>query len=330
MIAVFCTIAAAIGTISCSTEPVSIHQKVESPKSISVLYAGSMTKVMEDEIRPDYDKQTGEKFEGEGKGSNALAQMIQSGLSNPDVFISASPNVNTKLLMGNANHALEKWFITIASDQLVIAYSPKSRYKAKFDEAKAGTVPWYEVLETKGVRFGRTDPELDPKGVNTLFMFELAEKYYHKPHLSQTILGSARNTSQVFPEESLVAELETGQTDAVIAYRHEAVEWGMPYISLPDAINLGSEKYANVYKQTSYTQENGKVVKGSPIVFTATILEHAPNPQGAAMFLQYLASGNGAKLLKTDGFSQVPIQLYGSKNDVPKGILPIIQGTYQN
>jgi molybdate/tungstate transport system substrate-binding protein len=314
------------GLAGCSQGQMGQYGKNATDKQVSVLYAGSMTKIMEDKIKPDFDKRTNAQFEGEGKGSDALAQMIKSGLSNPDVFISASPDVNTSFLMGNENHNLENWYITLASDQLVIAYSPKSRFKADFEAAKMGSKPWYEVLQLNGLHFGRTDPELDPKGVNTLFMFQLAQNYYHKPGLSQSILKSAENTDQVFPEETLVTELESGQTDAIIVYKHEAVEWGMPYISLPDEINLGSEKYAKNYQEATYTQKNGQIVKGSPILFTATILNHAKNPEGAATFLQYLESGNGAKLLLADGFTKVPISLYGKIQDVPTSLAAAIKG----
>jgi molybdate/tungstate transport system substrate-binding protein len=32
--------------------------------------------------------------------------------------------------------------------------------------------------------------------------------------------------------------METGEADAVIAYKHEAIERGFPFISLPPQINL--------------------------------------------------------------------------------------------
>src|SRR5579875_2779918 len=59
---------------------------------LSVLYAGSMTHVMENEIRPAANAALHIDFQGEGAGSAELAHMITAKVANPDVFISASPS----------------------------------------------------------------------------------------------------------------------------------------------------------------------------------------------------------------------------------------------
>jgi molybdate/tungstate transport system substrate-binding protein len=293
-------------------------------QKLSVLYAGSMTNVMEQKIRPDVRKKYGIDMQGEGKGSSALAQMIRSGIARPDVFISASPAVNDNLLMGPKNHNLVKWYLEFARDQLVIAYSPKSRFKSQLEQAAAGRTPWYRVLETPGFRFGRTDPALDPKGAYTILMFELASRYYHQPDLRQTILKSDDNPHQVFPEESLLAQLTSGQMDAIIAYKHEAVEWGVPYITLPAAINLGDPKYAKTYAQATYRPKNGALQQGAPIVFTITIPRTAHDEAAAERFVEYMVSGAGHDLLLKDGFSPIQTQLVGSASAVPKTLRKLV------
>jgi len=144
---------------------------------VSVLYAGSLVAVNERALGPAFQQATGYTYQGEGHGSVAAARMIKDRLRSPDIFISADPTVNAKELMGPKNRDLVVWYLTFASSSLVIAYHPKSRFRDGFEQARAGKLPWYEVLARPGVKLGRTDPNLDPKGYRTLFLFELAERW---------------------------------------------------------------------------------------------------------------------------------------------------------
>ena len=107
----------------------------------------------------------------------------------------------------------------------------------------------YKVLEEKGFKFRRTDPELDPKGYYTVIVAKLANIYYNDSTLKNKILGADRNPEQVFPEEVLRSILDSGQIDAIAAYKHEAVSRGIPYITLAPQINLGDSKYSDFYNQ---------------------------------------------------------------------------------
>ncbi|GMA56450.1 molybdate/tungstate transport system substrate-binding protein [Alicyclobacillus sacchari] len=293
---------------------------------LSVLYAGSMTHVMENDIRPAVNTTLHINLQGEGAGSAELAHMITGKVADPDVFISASPSVDTNDLMGNANGNAIRWYLTLASDQLVIAYSPHSRFRSKFQEAAQNKLPWYQVLATPGLRLGRTDPNLDPKGADTIVMMKLAEKLYHQPNLEQTLLGNDENPKQVYPEEDLIAQLTSGQMDAVIAYKHEAIEWHVPYISLPSAINLGDPADAQAYAKVAWQPKHGKPIIGAPILFTITIPNRAPHPAAAATFVRYMIHGQGHTMLMRDGFTATKIEVGGDEAAVPQSLLSTIQG----
>jgi len=71
--------------------------------------------------------------------------------------------------MGASNGDWVNWYISFAQSPLVIGYSPSSRFAAEFK-----TKPWYQVLMEPGVRIGRTDPKLDPKGALTLQLMQQA------------------------------------------------------------------------------------------------------------------------------------------------------------
>ena len=141
---------------------------------------------------------------------------------------------------------------------MVIAYSPNSHFRVDLDKAKRGEIPWYHVLSEPGFKFGRTNPELDPKGYYMIILAKLSNLYYHDPTIEQKILGDDRNPKQLFPEETLRTTLETGQLDAIAAYKHEAISRGLQYITLPPQINLADPTYSDFYKRGSYTLHTGQ------------------------------------------------------------------------
>src|SRR6185503_4154742 len=232
-------------------------------RSVSVLYAGSLATVMENGLGPAFAKATGYEYQGEAQGSLGAARMIRDGLRRPDVFISADPSVNERVLMGSSNNNLVTWFLTLASSQLVLAYNPNSKFADKFQAAETGSVQWYDVLKTPGLRFGRGDPRTDPKGYRTLFLFDLAGKHYKRPELPG-LLGDPINPDQVFPESVLLARVQSGQFDAGIFYKHEVVAHKLPFTSFPPEISLGDPKLSAFYSQADYTTPSGEHLKGAP------------------------------------------------------------------
>src|ERR1700693_3025261 len=71
------------------------------------------------------------------------------------------------------------WYVAFAQSPLVIGYSPSSRFAAELQSK-----PWYEVMQEPGVRIGRTDPKLDPKGALTVQLLAQAEQVYKLPGLA--------------------------------------------------------------------------------------------------------------------------------------------------
>ncbi len=295
-------------------------------RSVSVLYAGSLATVMENGLGPAFSKASGTEYQGEAQGSLGAARMIRDGLRRPDVFISADPTVNEKVLMGSNNQNLVTWFLTLASSQLVLAYSPNSKFADKFRAAEAGSVPWYEVLKTPGLRFGRGDPRTDPKGYRTLFLFELAGKHYQQPGLPG-LLGDAINPDQVFPETVLLARVQSGQFDAGIFYKHEVVAHKLPFVTFPPEINLGDPKFSAQYAQSSYTIPSGERVTGAPILFTITIPKTVQHPATAAALVRFLLSSD--ELLKSFGLGSIEHRIAGDSNEVPAELRSLTSGRYE-
>lgn len=264
-----------------------------SAGDVNVLYAGSLVNLMERDVGPAFNKSTGDRFRGYAGGSVALANQIKGKLRRGDVFISADPKVNYAL-MGATNGDWVKWYIAFAHSPLVIGYSASSKFAADLK-----TKPWYQVLMEPGIKIGRTDPKLDPKGTLTLTLMKQAETFYKSSGLAAKVLGVPNNPAQVLPEEALVGQLQSGQLDLGFFYSTETADAKIPALSLPPEITPKA-------------------------VYTVTILRDAPNSSGAKRFVAFLLGGDARKLLKEHGLTLQKLAVAGDANAVPPDIKAIV------
>jgi molybdate/tungstate transport system substrate-binding protein len=272
---------------------------------LTVAYAGSMAAVMNKGLGPAFDASHATTFQGIGQGSYGLARLIAAGQMRADVFVAITPGpiriVQEAGLMGAA--------VPVASTRMVIAYSPKSRFAGDFAAAGEGGAPWYKVLERDGLRFGRTDPATDPQGRNIVLTMQLAQRYYKQPDLVAQILGPIDNPRQIFAEPSLLTRLESGQLDATSGYLSAVVSHHLPYITLPDEIDLGNPAMTDTwYSHAGFTLATGDgrtgTVKVQPLVFYAGVLRNAAHPEQAAQFVAFLQSAAGQQLLADYGYGK--------------------------
>jgi molybdate/tungstate transport system substrate-binding protein len=296
-------------------------------RSVSVLYAGSLATVMENGVGPAFSRATGYQYKGEAHGSLGAARLIRDRLRRPDVFISADPAVNESVLMGNRNGSFVTWYVILTSSELVLAYNPKSPIAADFAAAAAGKASWYEVIARPGVRFGRGDPTIDPKGYRTLFLFTLAADHYRRPEILR-LLGEPLNPAQVMPETALLARLESGQLDAGIFYRHEIVPRKLPYLRFPPEINLGDPRFAALYARATYTTPEAEQVHGAPILFTVTIPRTVSDRAAAEAFVRFLLTS--PKLLQGFGFGIVDHHVGGDGTQIAKDLRALCSGAYKS
>jgi molybdate/tungstate transport system substrate-binding protein len=271
---------------------------------IRVGYAGSMGVVMDRFIGPAFAKANNVEFQGIGQGAYGLARQLEGRLLQADVFVSITAGpIDILKRAGMIGLA-----VPVASTQMVVAYSAKSKFVPDFEAATQGKKNWYQVLQTSGLRFGRTDPATDPQGQNIIFTMLLAENFYKQTGLADRILGGYQNPQQIFTEPSLLSRLEAGQIDASSGYLSATRSHHLPFIQLPDEINLSNPAmeaawYKNV--QFSITLPGGKVatLNTQPLVFYATVLKDSKQPLLAEKFVQFLQSPEGQKLLEDNGYS---------------------------
>lgn len=294
-----------------------------SGSTVNVFYAGSLVNVNENLIGPAFSSGTEYTYQGKSAGSLAIANQIKDKIAYPDVVEFADPTVN-KTLMGSVNGNLVSWYLTFARSELVIGFDPKSRYAPAFRAVQKHKLPWYRALEQRGLRFGRTDPNLDPKGYRAIFMARLAQKVYRLKDFKQRLLGSDTNSDQTFPEEVLVARLLTGQINAGVFYLSEARDLGMPFIRLPGKINLGDAKYRKLYATQRFTTSMGVTVRGAPIQYTITIPSTVKNPEGAQAFVRFVLSSRTRAVSAAHGLLPLKTTVTGDRSAVPAALTRLI------
>src|SRR6185503_18609137 len=98
----------------------------------------------------------------------------------PDVVAVADYGVIAKLLLPQ----YASWYVTFASNAMVLAYTERSSGAAGITGEN-----WWRVLLRKDVRWGSSDPNLDPNGYRALMVAQLAEAHYRQPSLAAR-LGS--------------------------------------------------------------------------------------------------------------------------------------------
>jgi molybdate/tungstate transport system substrate-binding protein len=287
----------------------------------NVAYASSLEYLNENVVKPAFTAATGYGFSGTGNASGTLEQFIASGEIKPNVFESVGGDNITPLEPKFTN-----WYVQYAGTSMVVAYNPKSKYASEFKAYADGSKPlstlFSTLLQTPGLKLGRTDPNTDPQGRDFIYMLQLAQKYYHLPSDTVSkILGTTdwgtSNSSQIYAESSLDSTLQSGQLDASSAFVTQAKELGLAYIPLPVQINLGDAALASTYKSASVTIKTGTKT-GSPQVIDITIVG-TPTPAAEA-FVKYTLSPTGLAQYKAGGFTVLTPTLFGSKSDVPASV----------
>jgi molybdate/tungstate transport system substrate-binding protein len=175
----------------------------------------------------------------------------------------------------------------VAHTEMVIAYSPRSRFAAKLQAAAEGKARWWEALQEPGLRFGRTDPVTDPQGRNIIFTMLLAATLYKQSGLAEKILGPVINQQQIFTEPTVQARLQSGELDAASAYKTQPGPFNLPFIALPKEVNLGGQNVHTSHPEISLSV-NGKTYQPEPLIFYAAVLNDAPNAKAAAAFVDWL------------------------------------------
>jgi len=233
-------------------------------------------------------------------GSVKMVKQVTDLHQQADIVAVADYNVIPKYLFAAKDGTkYADWYAGFATNAVTFVYTPKSRGAAQISPQN-----WYRILAQPGVQIGRSNPDTDPSGYQTLQTLALAETYYKQPGLAAAILANAPRTNMRDTETELIAALESGQIDYLAIYRSDARQHKFKYLELPPQIDLSDARYAASYAKASVTTANGKLTAG-PIVYAVTIPSNAPHREWAIKYLQFLLGPAGQKAIAANGFGSI-------------------------
>jgi molybdate/tungstate transport system substrate-binding protein len=254
---------------------------------VDVFSAGSLDTLMTKSVGPAFHAATGYTLVDTSHASGTLAADIKNKVAVADVFVSASPAVDTTL-EGTANGDWVSWYAAFATSPEVLGYYPKSKFAKDLQ-----TMPWYKVITLPGFRLGRTDPSQDPGGVLAAKALEETATAQHLPALKTL----ATETSDVYAENPEEADIQTGQLDGAFMYEADANSQASPFVKLTGTDLAGD--------------------------YTITLVNKAPHLAAAEAFIKFLLGPTGQAEMKADNFNIVsPATVTGS--GVPSALASLL------
>lgn len=265
-------------------------------KEIIVFHAGSLS-VPFNELKNEYEKRNPDiKILLEPAGSLVCARKITELKKPCDIIASADYFVINEILIPEYT----KWSVRFATNEIVIAYSDKSKYASEINSDN-----WTDILLRDDVTYCRSDPDSDPCGYRSVFTIMLTEKLYGKNGLTGKMLS--KNKDFIRPKEvDLVALIESDAADYMFQYKSVAMQHELKYIELPDDVNLSDPAKVNIYKSVSFEvagKEPGKkiTITGDYINYSISVLDIAPQKEAAIDFLCFILSREGLDIFSSNG-----------------------------
>ena len=264
-----------------------------------VFNAGSLALPFQQLLNAFVAKHPGVSPAQESSGSLEAARKLTELGKIPDVLAVADYNVITKLLI--PEYAAD--YLPFATNAMVLAYTDRSRHAEDISAEN-----WWRILLEPGVRWGHSNPSLDPNGYRSLMVFQLAEQHYRQPGLAQRLEGALDPRNVRGAEAQLVGLLQAGELDYAWSYRSLAATTGLKWVTLPPEIDLSDPARAPLYARATIRLPGPKLAgdsvefRGEPILYALTIPSGAPHPALARAFVDFLRSSEGTAILQRAGF----------------------------
>jgi molybdate/tungstate transport system substrate-binding protein len=271
-----------------------------SSGEVIIFHAGSLS-VPFKQISDEYEiNNPGVRILLEPAGSLVCVRKVAELKKPCDILASSDYFVINELLIPE----FAEWSIIFATNEMVIAFTEKSRYSSEID-----SVNWMNILMRNDVIYCRADPDSDPGGYRTVMTLMLSEKYYNQPGLAENFLK--KDTEYIRPKEvDLVSLMESNVADYVFIYKSVAIQHNLGYIDLPGEVNLSDPEKNNLYKSVSLdvaaSKHGSKMrVTGEYIKYSMAILNNAPNKGEAEKFMDFILGEEGMEIFRKNGHNPV-------------------------
>jgi len=210
-----------------------------------------------------------------------------------------------------------------ARNELVLCYTKNSRYSKSISNRN-----WYKILMKDDVKWGFSNPNLDPCGYRAVMCIMLSEYYYKKP-ITKMLLKKYLPFNFIRKDDLIIAEipgsftpkggkifirpkevdllglLESGVIDYAIEYLSVAKQHQLKFLRFPSEINLGHLELKTYYSKVVVVLGNGRMIKGKPIVYGIAMLKNSLHPKEAKLFEEFVTGKTGANIIRS--FFQIPI-----------------------
>lgn len=279
-------------------------------ETLTVFAAGTLGKTFTTLARGFEKLHPGVTVQPQFGGSVKMVKQVTVLHQPADVVAVADYSVIPKYMFkgDEGNKPTADWSIGFLGNAITFIYTPKSKGAKEINADN-----WWKILSEPGVQIGRSNPNTDPSGYQTLQMLDLAGRYYKQPDLEAKVLANSPESNMRDTETDLISALQLGQIDYLAIYRSDAVQHHMESIDLPPQINLSDPKFDADYAKASAKTKNGEL-SGRPIIYAVTIPTTAPHPKLAQEFIAYLLGPEGQKVIAANGF--IPLkQPYAMNRD---------------
>jgi len=292
----------------------------------------------------------------EGHGSiQVIRQVLPPVDAEVDVLMVADysliPMMMYNTMMPGTNEGYANYYIRFASDSIVLAYTNQSKYAAEINSTN-----WYSILMRPDVTFGLANPEIDSLGYRALMTIQLAQAFYANNTIFKNLVTdnfdppidcvpTGSNYTIIVPDVQvpkgnnvvlrdsgtiLIPLLQSGSIDYCFLYQSNAKQYGLPYVELPDEINLGSQQYEANYEQVSVMFEEQRFAtmnmdrEGEPIYFGLTIPNNAPHLELAAEFVKFILGQEGKNVFQSCWQPVFEPAFTDNLRAVPLGLQPLL------
>ncbi len=327
-----------VGLSICYT---SLKHGISSPKTryIKIFCAGSLTIPFQD-IAQVFEQKYHIDVHIEPSGSVMIVRKIRDLHEWADVIGVSDYRLIPRFLTPK----YAKWCIGFATNQIVIAFTNHSKYA---EYLLKHPQDWYKILMRSDVKYGFSNPNMDPCGYRAVGVIALASLYYHNMTILNRLVISKISGSRyeykngtlivyipaaftikghnlvIRPKEvDLVSLLESGEIDYAFEYKSVAIQHHLLYIPLPPALNLANTSYAGFYDKVIVrilvgTNES-KSIRMAPIIYGISIPTVAKHYNEAIRFLELVLGKTGREIFEKNGqnilkrliiVGKIPIQI---------------------
>jgi molybdate/tungstate transport system substrate-binding protein len=326
------TVAAAALLVLAGAAYVLFYSPTEAPETqrLRVLCAGSLVYPLAEVEGAFEEEYPWIDVEAEGHGSiQVIRHPVELG-DRADLLLVADYSLiplmmyDAPLPDGSGNYT--DWYIRFAGNEVVLAYTEKSRYAEELTMDN-----WYEILAREDVKLGISNPIIDALGYRGLQLLVLAEYHYGEPYIFESVLGDwfspafesvevGEKTVVFVPEEErplggkiamrassiqLSPLLDSGGVDYAFLYLSNAEQYGYGYLRLPREVNMGDPSLDGFYAKAQVKfqhqrfQSIGTDRYGKTIYYGLTIPADAENQEEAELFAEYILGGEGKAIFES-------------------------------